>query len=261
MHANINLQVVSDLHFEHFVDPHYIGFKPAPDADALILAGDIALNTEGVARFKDWPVPVIVIHGNHELYAGQEYDQTITELRQACTAAGLHFMEQDTLVLPGFPSVRFLATCLWTDYLLFGPARQPQAMIECATAMADHSRIRSHGRRFLPHDAALKHAAAKEWLSGQLETPFDGRTVVISHHGPHWNSVAPRWRNSLVSAGFSSDLAPLLAMTDLWIHGHTHDSHEYQVDRCRVVVNPRGYPLRGGGFENPHFNDALVVSV
>jgi predicted phosphodiesterase len=261
MPMNIKLQVVSDLHFEHFVDPHYIGFTPAPGADALILAGDIALRAGGVARFTDWPVPVIVIHGNHELYATQEYDHTVIELRQACAAAGLHFLEQDMLVLPGFPAVRFLGTCLWTDYLLFGPARQAQAMAECDNALADHSRIRTQGGRFKPSDAALRHTASREWLRAQLETPFDGKTVVISHHGPHWNSVAPRWRDTLVSAGFASDLTALLEMTDLWIHGHTHDSHSYQVDKCRVVVNPRGYPMRIGAFENPDFNPSLVVSV
>ena len=27
----------------------------------------------------------------------------------------------------------------------------------------------------------------------------------------------------------------------LWIHGHTHESFDYQIGKTRVVCNPRGY--------------------
>ena len=31
------------------------------------------------------------------------------------------------------------------------------------------------------------------------------------------------------------------AVPALWVHGHTHTSHDYRVGRCRIVCNPRGY--------------------
>ena len=139
--------------------------------------------------------------------------------------------------------------------------------------MADHSKIRSQGRAFMANDAMHRHVKAKRWLQGQLDaqpadhldtqhpTQFAGKTVVVTHHGCHWNSVSPRWRKSLVTAGFASDLTPLMTQADLWIHGHTHDSFDYQIERCRVVVNPRGYPHHGGGYENRAFNAALVVEI
>jgi predicted phosphodiesterase len=264
----MKLQVVSDLHLEFYKDHTFIDVKPAVDADVLVLAGDIGLSATAVERFKDWPVPVVYVHGNHEMYAGHDYGKTVIDLREACAGTQIHFLEQDALVFAGFPEVRILGTCLWTDYLLFGRPQQADCMTQCNETMADHSKIRSHGRPFMAKDAMHRHVKAKRWLQDQLDaqtagtpSPRSGKTVVVTHHGCHWNSVAPRWRTSPVTAGFASDLTPLLGQADLWIHGHTHDSFDYQVDRCRVVVNPRGYPHHGGGYENRNFNPQLVIEL
>jgi predicted phosphodiesterase len=258
----MKLQIVSDLHLEFWPsEPEHIGFAPAPGANALIIAGDIAVGMNAPARFQSWPVPVFYVCGNHEFYDGRDLGNTVRQLRAQCTGTNVHFMEQDNVVLPGFPEVRFLGSTLWTDYLLFGRDQQPKAMLECEEALADHSRIRSQGRRFLARDAMHRHVHAKGWLRKQLETPFAGKTVVVTHHGCNWYSVAARWRSSLVSAGFSSDLSALLEHTDLWVHGHTHDSHQYPAGKGQVVVNPRGYPNGYGGFENHEFHSQLVVEV
>ena len=46
----------------------------------------------------------------------------------------------------------------------------------------------------------------------------------------------------------------------LWIHGHMHDSFDYNVNGTRVVCNPRGY-VRDGINENARFDADLVVDV
>ena len=46
----------------------------------------------------------------------------------------------------------------------------------------------------------------------------------------------------------------------LWVHGHTHDSFDYEVAGTRVLCNPRGY-ARDGVNENAAFDPALVVSI
>jgi Icc-related predicted phosphoesterase len=44
----------------------------------------------------------------------------------------------------------------------------------------------------------------------------------------------------------------------LWIHGHIHETNDYQVAGCRVVSNPRGYY----GFElNPGFDVNKTVEI
>jgi hypothetical protein len=91
----------------------------------------------------------------------------------------------------------------------------------------------------------------------------------VTHHGPHRNSVHPRYAGDLLNAAFVSNLTPLVEQADLWIHGHVHDSFDYIVGRCRVVANPRGYARNRlyaespeqVEWENPGFDPTLVLEV
>ncbi|MCZ8101045.1 MAG: metallophosphoesterase, partial [Burkholderiales bacterium] len=88
-----------------------------------------------------------------------------------------------------------------------------------------------------------------------------GRRVVVTHHLPSWHSVSPAYVAAPSNPAFASDLDALVPRADLWIHGHTHSSHDYLLGGCRVVCNPRGYPMRAGGFENPRFDPVRIVTV
>ena len=251
----MNIQIASDLHLEfHKTQPAgYSGIEVVPGADVLILAGDIALGTHAVSVFKDWPVPVLYVAGNHEYY-GSDIVKVNKELRNQCADTQIHFLERDAFVIGG---VRFLGTTLWTDYLLYGRDHQARAMSEAQDYLNDHSSIRLKGKRFEPKDALFRFVRSKEWLTEQLSLPFDGPTVVITHHGPHWESVHPKYRTgtSLLTAAFVSDMTALMGKASLWVHGHVHDSFNYEVDGTRVVANPRGYPnRRTGAFENTEFD-------
>ena len=58
----MRFQLLSDLHLETEVyDP-----APAPDAELLVLAGDIDSTWAALEKFRGWPVPVLMIAGNHE---------------------------------------------------------------------------------------------------------------------------------------------------------------------------------------------------
>ena len=70
--------------------------------------------------------------------------------------------------------------------------------------------------------------------------PFDGRTVVVTHHGVAPLSIHPRYGDERVNAAFASDLRHMLDLADLWIHGHVHDSFDYRVGDARIIANPRG---------------------
>ena len=43
--------------------------------------------------------------------------------------------------------------------------------------------------------------------------------------------------------------------TWLWIHGHTHESFDYEIGKTRVICNPRGYaPIEINKEFKPDFN-------
>lgn len=77
---------------------------------------------------------------------------------------------------------------------------------------------------------------------------------------PHSNSLMPG-NHSHDWLYATSDCGPLFEHVDLWCHGHIHAARDYEIDGCRILSNPRGYPNRDGGFENPHWDPALVVDV
>lgn len=85
---------------------------------------------------------------------------------------------------------------------------------------------------------------------------------MVTHHAPHRKSLAPRFADDWSSGGFVTEmLSEFCRVPMLWVHGHTHDSFDYQVDDCRVLCNPRGYMNRHGEFENMEFNSRLVVEI
>jgi hypothetical protein len=179
--------------------------------------------------------------------------------------------------------VRFLGCTLWTSFGLRidnpGFEGQPvrlmsdrcRSMAECSRYLADYSAIRiedpgtsnSRGsRRLVPMDTLRIHRRHRSWLRRRLAEPFDGPTVVVTHHAPHRNSLAARYAEEWSSGGFVNEMLPeLFEVPVLWVHGHTHDSFDYEVVGCRVVSNPRGYLNWHGEFENARFNPGLVVEV
>ena len=264
----MRIQLASDLHVEFLAKrfPGQTRLTPARNADVLVLAGDVANGVRAIEHFKDWPVPVIYVLGNHEFY-GNCWEDVRDAVRRDAEGTSVHVVERDSLELDG---VRILGCTLWTDYLLQGHAARPYMMEYARGCLNDHNLIRTRlGRAFQPADALDDHERSRAWLEDALARPYQGRTVVVTHHAPHVQSIHPRFADSYLNAAFVSDLMPLVAQADLWMHGHMHDSSDYRIGRCRVMCNPRGYPMNmlsastssALRFENGVFDEACVVDI
>lgn len=261
----MKIQLASDLHLEFFEHrfPDFRCIEPAPEAEALVLAGDIHLHTRALKAFADWPVPVLYVGGNHEAYNTHLYG-LLDQMRHLSYRTRVKFLEMNEH-LQG--SVRFLGATLWTDYALYGQVSQ--AMDAAKRGMYDHRLIRTSKGLFTPKDALERHQATRTWLRAMLQVPFEGTTVVVTHHGPHPKSVAPQFEGSVLNPAFCSDMSDLMEHVDVWCFGHSHFSADFQVGRCRVLANPRGYALNRADaatpadllWENPGFNPTLVIDV
>ena len=246
----MKLHILNDLHIE-FGDFE----PPATDADVVVLAGDIGVGVGGLRwaseRFPDRPV--IYVPGNHEFY---HHDIALIDELKAQAADHIHVLNDDQVVIDG---VRFLGSILWTDFALFGEADKFFAMQQARQQMTDFSIIQNNGQRFTPEDAIRLHTASRDWLTVMLAEPFDGKTVVVTHHAPSSQSVHPRYANDLLTPAFASKLENLMEgdRAALWIHGHMHESYDYEIYGTRVVCNPRGYAPAA---LNPDFRpDWLIV--
>ncbi|MCC6195804.1 MAG: metallophosphoesterase family protein [Burkholderiales bacterium] len=253
----MKLHILSDLHLSVGGLPH-----PRPDADVVILAGDIARPREAVAWARGFDKPVLYVPGNHEFYGGS-IEGTLAELHRQCAATRVRVLDDAEIVIGG---VRFLGSTLWTDFRLFdSEERRAASKAEARRMVRDFSRITLGGRdnrTFTPEDSAALFDRRAAWLDARLSAPHDGQTVVVTHHAPSPRSIHPRFADSLLNAAFVSDAERLIGAdrVALWIHGHTHDSFDYRVNGTRVVCNPRGYAMVGVN-ENACFDPDLVIEV
>ncbi|WP_261997603.1 metallophosphoesterase [Stenotrophomonas sp. Ste96] len=272
----MRILILSDLHHEAWRDAprqaKELLATTQPDLavsqpDVVVLAGDIDVADRAVAwADQTFPsLPVIYVHGNHEAY-GQKLDTLKGRIAEACSATGhIHFLDKRELVIG---NVRFLGATLWTDFQLLSPEGPQEAMQAAAAGMNDYRKIRlaSAGyRKIRPLDVAQWHWEDRTWLEARLAKPFSGSTVVVTHMGPSAQSIPGRYKDQLLSAAYASNLDSLVVKSDLWVHGHIHDSMDYTLGNARVVCNPLGYPLRNDDgrwfIENGRFDPNLVVDL
>ncbi|SDG59113.1 metallophosphoesterase [Paraburkholderia phenazinium] len=285
----MKIRVLSDLHLE-CNEPEVI---PHASADLIVLAGDIHNHAAGprwAAQTFDGAVPVVYVPGNHEYYDGEFGALEAAMHDAAASVDNVHVLNNEVLVDPA-GEWRVLGTTLWTDFALYGAdAETLTVSIDAARrAMLDfrgliqlswphswppewphessHANIASANtlgaRDFTPADSLALHVQARAWLERELAKPFAGKTIVVTHHAPHRLSLAERYADDRVSAGFINHLPTLVrSPVVLWIHGHTHTAFDYTVEGTRVVCNPRGYlDRRTGQPENPQFAWDKVVEI
>lgn len=247
------IQYASDLHTE-------FGSKPLRrnnvKGDILVLAGDNAGTPSGLATFLNSlssPVPVVVILGNHEFY-GHDFDKISDSYRYAIDRLkipNIHFLDNETRIIGG---TRFVASVLWTDFL---NGKQGNS---CEMGMNDFFKIHKGDGTVKWQDILARHRDCQNFLEQELETPFNGPTVVVTHHAPSALSNPPQFAGSRISGGFYSNMDDFIFRTqpDLWIHGHIHSSMDYVVGKTRVLCNPYGYKELE---TNPHWDPEALVAI
>jgi predicted phosphodiesterase len=251
----MRLQLLSDLHLETEVYQP----RPAPGAELLVLGGDIDATWEGLALFKDWPVPVLMVAGNHE-FDGRDIDATWPLLRERCASLGIRLLERESAVLSDAQGrrIRFVATVRWCDFNAFGEARRDKAQ----RAGSYFVRVQRSTRNGQPFDAQAvrdEALACRAWLAEELNRSGDwDATVALTHFAPSLKSADPRYGEQMGTASFCNADEDLLPRADLWIHGHLHCRHDYTVGNTRVVCNARGHAPRG---EAEGYDDQWVIEV
>lgn len=238
----MRIRLLSDLHNE------FSPFMPeVQEADVVILAGDIDVKTRGVVWAKQaFYGPVLYVPGNHEYYGGH-LSRTLEKMRLAQDER-VRVLDRDEGIIGG---VRFLGATMWTDFAATG--NPPMASLSAQNAMNDFRQICTENyRRIRPADLVEQSVKTRDWLRAKLAEPFDGRTVVITHHAPTLRSLQDN-----LHAGGHMDAAYANCWEDLmggdhvalWVHGHSHLAVDYEVAGTRVVCNPRGYPGEETGFD------------
>ena len=245
------IAVIADTHFDNWsrwsADP--LAEEGLEDLirerkpELLVVAGDLSNDP-----IRTWPKALVrlgrlidpsriaVIPGNHDFYSFRLDGEHL--LREMCSRAGVRFAQKEEIRLG---KTRILCCTLWTDFALTGDVRH--AAETAARVMYDYRLIhtgvsglpfgRQDTRLITPQDILMAHRDHRAWLEGALRAPHfagdEGRTVVVTHHGPSPATAAGEI-DSLTPA-FHSDLNDLIIETgpDVWFFGHSHR-------RCRATV-------------------------
>ena len=265
----MKLNLLSDLHLDLTNT-----FQPEKtDADIVVLAGDIADGVNGILLAREaWPDQEIVyVPGNHEFY-GHDRVLMLAEMRKVAKRQGVYLLDgQSHDRLFCFSGHVILGCSLWTDFCLYGESQKRNALNRAYTGLNDFYRIKENGKSFTPERSVELHEEAVSWLNNHLNFEYveDGwkeavasscKMIVVTHHAPSMKSVAERYKDDLLTACFASNLEELVGKSDLWVHGHTHNSADYTIGKARVISNPRGYE-RNGSIENKEFNPGLVIEI
>jgi hypothetical protein len=133
-----------------------------------VLAGDVDARWDGLARFADWPVPVIFVPGNHE-FDRRDVDEALAGLRARCAALGITLLEHEETLRTGADGrrVRFLGTVRWSDFELFGPGERERAMRAAGYFTRVQQSTRG-GAVFDPEAVRAAGLADRAWLETAL---------------------------------------------------------------------------------------------
>jgi predicted phosphodiesterase len=257
----MKIKVWSDLHleFRNNLFDHIHLEHPDDKETTLLLSGDISMGTAAIPfveemckHFKH----VLMICGNHEYYE-QDYDRVNEKWAQyelESSPKNFHFLFNDWRILDG---VRFLGGTMWTDF----NGSDPIDMGAAHRIMADYTEIKLDGRPLTPRDIIREHDKFMDFLIRKFDEPFDGPTVVMSHHSPGNELKRKGRRGDRVGSAYFADIEELIGhhnVVKLWVHGHTHRNWDYMINETRVICNPYGY---WGYDTNKDFDRELIVEV
>ena len=233
----MKLQILSDLHLEFGSGNPKISRK----ADILIFAGDITTKPKDSLNFFKWvrkqtEAPIVYILGNHEFYY-QVWPTVISKYAEiANKISNFYLLDKDKIQIRG---IAFLGTTMWTD---FDNTRRIKAIEQ---AMNDYYVIsKPTGGTISPHDILNEFTSSRNWLEQELNQPRKGPIVIITHHGPSFQGVQEKYKNSNINGAFFVNLDDIITNRgpDLWIFGHTHFHCKFKLGKTQLIANPRGYP-------------------
>lgn len=252
----MTFQYASDLHLEFPRNRAWLEAQPLePCAEVLILAGDV-LPFSASAQYRKLLLrlvkpfrEVVWLPGNHEYYGGA-LDNAQLELDEAMKP-NLRLVHNRVLHYPG---VRLLCTTLWTSI-----SQMNEGMMR--HQVSDYDAIRHGKGLLLPAHTTRYHERCLAWLNAELAKPFNGATVVVTHHVPTLIHYPAEFAGSGLNEAFVVELRELMEGSAIaaWVYGHHHrNTPDFTVGRTRLLTNQLGYVAMG---EHVGFRTDAVMQV
>ena len=245
----MTIQYLSDLHLEFRDNQAFIQKNPiVAEADVLLLAGDIMplrqLRDESAfldqlsAQFQ----AVYWVPGNHEYYNTRL--SRIQRSMKSTIRDNVFMVNNYVEVLSG---VRFIFSTLWTKI-------SDLHALQIQNRLSDFHAIELDGRPFSVWQYNALHEDSLAFLTETLQTPFEGPSVVVTHHVPTYMHYPAQYKGDILNEAFAVELFDLIANhgPEYWIFGHHHSNMPaFTLGKTQMLTNQLGYISRG---ENEGFS-------
>ena len=218
----MKIQYMNDLHLEFSDNSRWMKHNELPvTGDILVLAGDIFYLKNKVAplsNFWKWASAnyrqVLIVPGNHEYYNYCDVmDKGLQWNRKFKNNVGYY---QNQVVWKG---------------------------------MNDFRQIMYNGKLLQTEEFNKMHSFCLDFIKQSLAESTAKHIVVVTHHLPTLEVVAPHHKGSVLNSAFATELSGLIADSriDAWIYGHSHTNIDAEINGTKVVCNQMGYV-----FQNEH---------
>ena len=236
--------------------------------DCLIFAGDISADFFLLEQFLSYKVPhnipVIFVPGNHE-FEGKEFNFSIKSMEDIFSQyENMHFLYNKSIVID---NIQFLGTTLWTNFESMGLQYKEDVKKIVKTNVADFRYIlKIEDKKYVswnPEDMEKEFQKSYDFLSFHLKNTPENveHKIVVTHFAPHRKSVPAKYAHDLISSYSSNDLDNVMGFSDYWIHGHIHNSSNYEVYGTKVLCNPRGYGKIFNLHQNSDFDSQSFINL
>lgn len=224
---------ISDLHYDH--NQHIKQFLDVPEdasTSNLIIAGD--LHTKGrlpdiVTFLSETFKNVIVVAGNHDYY-GTSLDHALVSLRKSVDhLKNIVLLEQECAIIDG---IKIAGCTLWHRL-------DPISAIDWRYFMNDSRLIKGPGfKRLHWEDIQQEHIKSLKFIENS------NADILVTHHALSNQSVGAQYRGLATNQFYATHIPGLLQLFKHHVHGHMHQSFEYEEEGCCVHCNPYGYDLK-----------------
>lgn len=214
--------------------------------DVLVLAGDIcgwrlerltAMFSSFSAKYPN----IVHVPGNHEFYGSTPTNVWNNIKTVASQFPNIHTLNNETVIING---QRFIGGTGWFPHYAHNDKFKQY--------MNDFRIIKD----FEPW-VYQQHQYLEVWLNEELLE----NDIVVTHHLPSVQCVAPQYKLSPLTPFFLSELDDLILekKPKIWLSGHTHTQFDFNIGPTRLVCNPLGYP--GEQQEQAAFQPKLLIEV
>lgn len=268
------IRLVSDLHVDVNRDGNF-GFRHK-NQDMLFIAGDIAGSYEKEIKFlkgltKTITCPIFVVAGNHlgYDYYTSEYD-VLFGYRKANPLEGTKQWSIDYIKKNVPDNVHYLDNeyMEWNNYIIFGGCmysdyhlyenedlckRSGEAYLNDFRYVHIYDKEMNVVRPVNTDDYQWFFLEFKKKLEKCIEKTKDSGKdiIVLTHFCPSIQSISDKYLNQgniYLNASYASNLDDFIKdnpRIKYWFCGHCHDSKDYMIEQCRIVMEPYGYHVNG----------------